>query len=289
MKKTIILIVIIFFVILGIGITSFCLISPKKLETNEYEINDDFKDIKIITDTASIEFVITENLNNLVVCEEQKNANHIVKVKDDTLLIEIDDNRKWYEHIGINFKMSKITIYLPKNEYGKLSIESDVGNINIPNNFKFESIYILGDVGNVENYASVNENIKINTSVGNIIIENITANMIDLSAPVGNAKIVNTKCENLLFKGDVGDISLESVIATEKFIIETDTGNVKFKSSDASDIYVKTDTGNVTGSILTDKVFFAESDTGNIDVPKVIAEEKCEIITDTGDIKITID
>ena len=82
---------------------------------------------------------------------------------------------------------------------------------------------------------------------------------------------------------------MENVIASEKFKIETDTGNVKFKDSDASDIFVKTDTGNVTGNLLTDKVIFAESDTGNIDVPKVMTDEKCEIITDTGNIKITID
>ena len=41
--------------------------------------------------------------------------------------------------------------------------------------------------------------------------------------------------------------------------------------------------------ILTDKVIFAESKTGNIDIPKVIADEKCEIVTDTGNIKITIE
>ena len=113
--------------------------------------------------------------------------------------------------------------------------------------------------------------------------------LIDLSASTGNIKIVNAKCVNLLSKVDTGNVLLKNVVATEKFIIETDTGDVKFVASDASDIFVKTDTGNVTGSLLTDKVIFAESDTGNIDVPKIIADEKCEITTDTGDIKITIE
>ena len=81
---------------------------------------------------------------------------------------------------------------------------------------------------------------------------------------------------------------MENVIAEEKFKIETDSGNVKFKDSDASDIFVKTDTGNVTGNLLTDKVIFSESKTGDIDVPKLMADEKCEIITETGNIKITI-
>lgn len=288
MKKTIIWIILIFFLVLAVGIISSNLILTNKLETSEYEINDKFDDIRIITNDADIEFILSENINSLVVCNEQKNINHSLKVKDNTLLVEVDNNRKWYEYIGINFRTSKITIYLPKSEYGELFIESSTGNINIPNNFKFKNINILADTGNIKNYAFVNENIKMKTNTGNIHVENVMANIIDLSTSTGNIKIISTKCENLLSNGDTGNILLKNVIATEKFIIETGTGDVKFKASDANDIFVKTDTGNVTGSLLTDKVIFAQSDTGNIDVPKIIADEKCEIISDTGDIKITI-
>ena len=248
MKKTIAWIVIPFLMLLIIGIILYGLLVTRKLETNEYEIKENFNNIKIITNTADIDLVLSENLNTLIVCEEHKNIKHTVNIKENTLLIEVDDNRKWYEHIGIS--ISKITVYLPKSEYGELKMQADTGNVHI---------------------------------------ENINANKLDLSTLTGNLKIVNTKCKNLFSETDTGNISLENVIASEKFIIETDTGNIKFKASDASDIFVKTDTGNVTGNLLTDKVIFAESDTGNIDVPKVMADEKCEIITDTGDIKITIE
>ena len=247
MKKTIIWIAITFCLLLVANVVLYSLSITVKLETNEYEIKETFENIKIITDTADIDFVLSENLNTLIICEEHKNIKHSVNIKDNTLLVEVDDNRKWYEHIGIS--TSKITIYLPKNEYDELITESDTGNIRI---------------------------------------KSINANKLDLSTSTGNLKIVNTKCKNLFSESDTGNILLENVIAEEKFKIETDTGNVKFKDSDASDIFVKTDTGNVTGNLLTDKVIFAESDTGNIDVPKVMADEKCEIITETGDIKITI-
>ncbi|MBQ4263284.1 MAG: DUF4097 family beta strand repeat protein [Bacilli bacterium] len=248
MKKTIIWIAITFCLLLVASVVLYSLSITVKLETNEYEIKETFENIKIITDTADIDFVLSENLNTLIICEEHKNIKHSVNVKENTLLVEVNDNRKWYEHIGIS--TSKITIYLSKNEYDEFIMESDTGNIRI---------------------------------------KSINANKLDLSTLTGNLKIVNTKCKNLFSESDTGNILLENVIASEKFKIETDTGDVKFKDSDASDIFVKTDTGNVTGNLLTDKVIFAESDTGNIDVPKVITDEKCEIITDTGDIKITID
>lgn len=247
MKKTIIWIAITFCLLLVASVVSYSLSITVKLETNEYEIKETFENIKIITDTADIDFVLSENLNTLIICEEHKNIKHSVNVKENTLLVEVNDNRKWYEHIGIS--TSKITIYLPKNEYDELITESDTGNIHI---------------------------------------KSINANKLDLSTDTGNLKIVNIKCKNLFSTSDTGNILLENVIAEEKFKIETDSGNVKFKDSDASDIFVKTDTGNVTGNLLTDKVIFAESETGDIDVPKVMADEKCEIITETGDIKITI-
>ena len=247
MKKPIIWFAITFCLLSVVSVILYSLSITVKLETNEYEIKENFENIKIITDTADIDFVLSENLNTLIICEEHKNIKHSVNVKENTLLVEVNDNRKWYEHIGIS--TSKITIYLSKNEYDEFITESDTGNIRI---------------------------------------KSINANKFDLSTSTGNLKIVNTKCKNLFSESDTGNILLENVIASEKFKIETDTGNVKFKDSDASDIFVKTDTGNVTGNLLTDKVIFAESDTGNIDVPKVMTDEKCEIITDTGDIKITI-
>jgi DUF4097 and DUF4098 domain-containing protein YvlB len=81
---------------------------------------------------------------------------------------------------------------------------------------------------------------------------------------------------------------LENVIATEKISVERTTGDVKFAFCDAGEIFVKTDTGDVTGSLLTDKVFITETDTGKIHVPKLTTGGRCEISTDTGDIKISI-
>ena len=115
----------------------------------------------------------------------------------------------------------------------------------------------------------------------------------DLGINLCNPKITvylgKSEWGNISLKTDTGNISLDNIIATGKLVIEVDTGNVNFEACDATEIFIETDTGNVTGSFLTDKVIFAESKTGNIDIPKVIADEKCEIITETGNIKITIE
>ena len=95
-------------------------------------------------------------------------------------------------------------------------------------------------------------------------------------------------CKSLISNGDTGDITLKNVTATEKFLIERDTGDVNFENSDAYEIHVETDTGDVKGTILTEKVFITKTDTGKINVPQTHSGGRCEIETDTGDIIISI-
>ena len=82
---------------------------------------------------------------------------------------------------------------------------------------------------------------------------------------------------------------MKNVIASEKFSIQRDTGDVTFEGCDAREIFVKTDTGKITGTLLSEKDFSAcRSDTGNVRVPATVSGGKCELITDTGNIKIEI-
>lgn len=71
-NKVIIRIIISVLIVLVGCIVFDSLIKINNLETNRHEISNNFNDIKIITDTADIVFVPTEELNSIVVCEEQK-------------------------------------------------------------------------------------------------------------------------------------------------------------------------------------------------------------------------
>lgn len=283
----------------------FSKISTVKYETNEYEISDSYKNIKVITDTADITFVPSENTK--VVCYEEIKAKHIVTVQDDTLIIEAA-SKKWYEHIGINFGSPKITVYIPAGEYGALTINGDTSDTEIPKEFKFESIDISQSTGDVKCLASTSGDIKIKTSTGNIKVENITAASLNLTVSTGNinatkiecigdlsvkvttgkVKLENIRCSNLISTGDTGDITLTNVITDKSIDIERTTGDVKFDGCDAGELIITTDTGNVKGTLLSDKVFIVKSDTGSIKVPETASGGKCKITTDTGDIKIEI-
>lgn len=50
----------------------------------------------------------------------------------------------------IHFDLPKITVYLPKGEYAVLSINGSTGNIEIAEDFSFESVDIAISTGDVK-------------------------------------------------------------------------------------------------------------------------------------------
>jgi len=286
----------------------FTKLSTGKYTTNTYDINEDFDKISIEVDTTAIEFVLSDNDKCKIVCYESEKVKHSATVKNGTLVIEISDNRKWYEYIGISIGSPKMTVYMPKKDYGSLFIDTDTGHISISKDFTFDSIQIDGHTSHVECFASVRNSIKIELSTGNITIDTLTAGCLDFTTDTGRVsinsvtvtddvkirtdtgliKLNNSSCKNFTSESDTGLISFENVSVTEKLSVKNDTGNVRFNDSDANEIYVKTSTGDVTGTLLTDKVFIARSSTGRINVPKTITGGRCEITTSTGDINISV-
>ena len=300
---------IMFAAVMSVNHWDFAKLSTVKYETNIYEISEDFSNISLKTEATDILFAAADDGICRVVCYETENVKHSVAAEDDTLTVNADDRRAWYEYICITIEAPKITVYLPKAEYTSLFIKESTGDIDIPEDFKFRDIDVSLSTGDVTNCASALEDIKIKASTGAIRVENISANTLDLSVSTGNVtvsdvtckgdvkigvstgktNITDIKCKSIISSGSTGNISLKNAIATDKFTIERSTGNVKFDGCDAAEIFVKTNTGSVRGSLLTDKVFITQTDIGSVDVPKTATGGRCEIITDTGDIKITID
>ena len=259
---------VVFAVAMTLNHWDFSKLNTGKHIINEYDISEEFKDIKIETDTADIIFLPSEDGKCRVVCEEDEKALHYVSAENGQLTISLKDNRKWYDHIFFDFSNYKITIYIPKGEYGKLSVKNSTGDINIPACFGFENVGVTVSTGDVYISASVSEKLEINVSTGDVIIS-------------------DSECGSIVSDGSTGNIILKNVRASEKIEIKRSTGDVTLESSDASEIYVKTSTGDVKGRLLSEKVFITYTSTGSVHVPKTSEGGRCEIITSTGDIEFT--
>ncbi len=284
----------------------FSRLNTKRFQTNTYAITETFTDISINTDTADILFATAPDGVCKVVCHEQTDMPHKVEVENGALTVDIADNRAWYDYIGIQFGTPQITIYLPKVAYASLSIVEDTGDIVIGADFAFENVDLSLSTGDVAFSASASRLLKIKTSTGHIRVEHTQAGAMELTASTGSITVaqvlckgdiqsrvttgetdfLDVTCKNLTSTGSTGDLSLKTVNVAEKLTVNRSTGDVEFDGSDAAEVCIITDTGDVTGQFLTDKVFIVQTDTGHVNVPKTVTGGKCEITTDTGDIRI---
>ena len=289
---------------------NFMNLSTDKVVENEHEISADLKNIIINSTTSDIKILPSNDEKIRIKCRETKKLEHEVYAINDTLEIVLNDERKWYEHIqiGINLSIPTVTVYLPQKEYDSLTVKSSASKVEVEKALCFGNINIEVSTGDVDCDASVKESLKIKASTGDIDVENasvgslelsastgkITASKIDcegdvnVSVSMGKVTLSDIRCNNLISTGDTSDITLINVVAAEKFDINRSTGDVRLEGCDASDIFIVTDTGRVSGSLLSSKIFVTKTDMGDIDVPYSDGDGRCEIKTDTGDIRITV-
>jgi DUF4097 and DUF4098 domain-containing protein YvlB len=278
-------------------------LSTSKFHLRDYTADGDFDNISIKGNTEDISFVLDPGGETKVMCYEEEDSPHVVKVENNTLFIERENKTFW--NFGINFEKPTITVYLPESEYSGLKIESDTGDVEIIKEFSFDQIDLELHTGDVTIRSGVKDKISVRTSTGDMDIDTINASALDLDTDTGFIRVTGTKisgdinikvdtgraelddvsCKALYSQGDTGDILLNRVTADGEFHIERSTGDVRFESSDADTVYVRTSTGDVTGSFLTDKVFITDTHTGKTEVPGTSSGGRCEIKTDTGDIR----
>lgn len=299
----------IFVAVMSINHWDFSKLCTAKYMTNTHGIQEAFTDIVVNTDTSDILFGISDDNTCQVVCREQEKLTHSVCVVDGVLTIELVDQRKWYEHIGINLGNSQITVYLPRNDYGALTVNASTADVALPRELGFENVAISLSTGDISSFAAVSQKAKFKASTGRVWVESIAPETLDISVTTGSitvtdaactgdvtlgvttgkVKLTDMTCQNLYSSGSTGDLTLNNVTASGSFNLKYTTGDIGFTKCDASEIICKTTTGDVTGSLLTPKVFITRSNTGHINVPKTTTGGKCQITTGTGDIQITIE
>ncbi|MCR4576569.1 MAG: DUF4097 domain-containing protein [Clostridiales bacterium] len=301
---------IIFAVAMSILGWDFSALDSSRFETSVYDINGPVQDILIVSDTDRITFVATDDGTARVELFEREKLKHRVFNEAGALKVELEDTRKWYDHIGLfQFKTPRITVYLPRGEYASLSIQTSTGDVSLPAGFSFKSADISLSTGDVFCGASCEGTLNIKTSTGDIDANSLSAGelslkvstgrvfvtqvsclgSINVKVSTGKAALTDVSCESFTSSGSTGDITLTNVVASVEMNIQRSTGDVKLEKCDAAELVIKTGTGDVTGSLLSEKVFIAKSGTGSVKVPETVSGGKCSVTTDTGRIRLTVE
>ena len=315
MKKAFIIIAIIL-VVLGSAVFfaafasagfDFRNLETSKLQTKTYPVDADFQNIRIEEDTADIVFALSEDGTCSVVCRESEKTTRTVTVENETLSIVSMERIGWRNLFSMSFENESVTVYLPKNVYETLAVETHTGDVEVPEKLQFSGISVTGSTGDVRCAASATDLIAVRVDTGDISLDGVSANAIECTVTTGRIKmqsvtsqsyvsigvstgrtiLENLACRELRSEGSTGEIRLSGVTA-ETILIERSTGDVTLENSDANEIRIETSTGDVTGSLRTGKIFVTKSSTGDVKVPESTAGGRCEITTTTGDIVVRI-
>lgn len=278
--------------------------------TNTYEIAEPFTDISVTTGDLDINLIPSKDNKCKVVCKETDRITHNVNVVNNTLMIEENNSLEWFDYIRIGFywENTQIDIYLSENKYNALDISTSSGNINVSNDFYFNKADITASSGDVNFMSEVKNELSVAASSGDILLTSVKANDVNASASSGDIRCVDSLIYNRITSsatsGDIilkncdadffwlettsGDSELGDCEAEYDMHIESTSGEIELDRCDADNLELTSTSGDITGTLLTDKTFFTDTNSGDIDVPKTVADGRCEARTTSGDIEFEI-
>ena len=129
-------------------------------------LEEAIRDISIRCGTEDVRFVQSEDGVCSVEFYERENEPHSAAVLDGTLTVTVEDQREWYQRITLlSFERPSITVHLPRSKYAALHIENSTGAVEIPGEFRFDSIELSTDTGSLRCGASALEQIRISKEV----------------------------------------------------------------------------------------------------------------------------
>lgn len=283
-------------------------IGTGKMETKTYPITETVEQVGINVQTADVTFFVAEDGEARVECYEDEKQPHTVALESGRLTVNGTDQRKWYERISIVSKTPKIKVYLPAGEYAALDLETDTGDVNVPETVTFGTMKIKTDTGDVTLAGGSPATVNIETDTGDVVFSSSTPGAVGIETDTGDIKLNGVSCGDLSVESDTGkvkmtdvscaaltvetntgDVVLKNVVGTGDAKIETDTGDVEFDRCDAANYEIRTATGDVEGTIRTGKLYTVSSRTGDVKVPEHDpAGGAFKATTHTGDVKIRI-
>lgn len=304
-----------------------------KKELKTYTVDQDFSNISIKNTQYDIILLPSDDDKCRVESMEEEKLYHTVEVTGDTLTIEEVNNKKWFEcfYFGLNpsnWTETTLTVYLPKEEYKNLYLETTSGDIYAESKLTFADAELHNTSGNVIMSEITAESISAKSTSGNVHISNsdiktelflkstsgntkiseTNAGKITSESTSGSVSLKKTKTENdinahttsgsirfsdveandISVKSTSGDAELTNSVSAGRFYVKTVSGDIELESCDGKNLNLESTSGEIEGSLLTGKKFITDTTSGDVYVPDSTGTDECVISTTSGDIDIYV-
>lgn len=171
--------------------------------------------------------------------------------------------RKQYESLQITTDTGDIQ--LPEVLSAKeIRLRSDTGDVLCEGTAK-TLINCATDTGDITVKNSAPHTLELKTDTGDVQLQESNAFELHLETDTGEVDAQNVNCTTFTCKSATGDVTLKDFQIADYLQVFTNTGDVKIEDSDAVVINIETDTGDVdVPKAWQKKDYLIETDTGKI-------------------------
>lgn len=245
------------------GLNGFKIYESKD-SVNEKSILDEFTDINLDIGSGDIEIV-----------------------KGDKYAIEVTYNKEM-EDLSFNVADNKLTVKSKQDRFiffnvGAITSESEV-KIYVPSNVELNTLIVNNKSGSLS-YNNINiKNSDINCDFGNVYIDGVSGEKINIKAKSGKVDIANIKTKELFASVDFGNFSGQN-IETVNFEGDLKSGSLSLNKFTSNNAIINSDFGEVYGNNLLTNGLNIKAKSGKIDVSGELKGQNT-LDSDFGDIKV---
>lgn len=247
----------------------FSKLNTMDYHTATYPVQESFSAIRVDVTDCDVQLLPAQDGACRVECPEGPGTTYSVSVDQGILTVTQHDEGAWYNHVGIYLGPVELTIYLPMDQYERLSVNALSGSITVPDNFSFDDIQVYTTSGSVSLSAQV---------AGEASVETVS----------GNQQLTLFQPQALRLQSTSGQIQVSQVVVGGSCHIDSVSGDVKLTDCDADDLHIQTTSGNVSAALRSPKVFSTHTTSGSVRIPQGTAGGVCEITTVSGDITCSV-
>lgn len=245
------------------GFNGFKIYDSADLVNEKSNLNE-FTDINVDISSGDIE-IVTGDEYGIEVTYNKEMEDISFDVVDNKLTVKSKKDKFMFFNIGIITNETTVKVYVPSNvELNTLTVNNKSGSLS---------------------YNNINiKNSDINCDFGDVYIDGVNGEKINIQARSGQIDIANVKIKELFVFADFGDFSGQN-IETVNFKGNLKSGSLSLNKFVANNAIINSDFGEVYGNDIFTNGINVEAKSGNIDINGELKGQNT-LDSDFGDIKV---
>ncbi len=221
--------------------------TERDVETVKYEFTDNIENVSVSEISGDVLLKVAEDGVCRVESMETDTERCIVFVENGMLTVRRQNTKKWFFTDLFHFMKCETVIWLPKEEYKALDLDTTSGKISVEGGFAFNDA-------------------RIDSTSGSITISDFSAGELLAEVTSGKIELADVACGSAEVKTTSGAITLKNV-AVGAGKVKAGSGAIRLDKLKAGSIDLETVSGSIKGSVIGPMVYHTDTTSGSISVP----------------------